>query len=565
MQVTHASLYGTARNYAGRLNAALANKNTTIVDISFQDVNMQRAEELLDMVITVYNEHWVKDQNQIANNTSLFISDRLRLIESELGEVDHSISTYKSEHLVPDVKAASNLYMNQNSRNNSQMLSLQNRLSMARYVRNYMKEMGDNNQLLPTNSGINNDAIEDQIKEYNRMCLQRRSLMVNSSEQNPLVRDLDRSMEELRKAIIRSIDNLEVTLSTELQSLEREEQQTISQIAANPNQARYLLSVERQQKVKESLYLFLLQKREEVELSKSFSASNSRLITPPLGSNQPVAPVRRNILLLALMAGVMLPVGVLYGLEMFYPKVRRRKDLESLSIPLLGTIPLSHKLNRPFRRKREQLAVVVRANRQNAINEAFRLLRTHLDLHAEPNIGAHVLMVTAADKGSGKTFITMNLAKSLALVDKRVLVIDLEMRNAALSRFADCQGKGVADYLSGQVADYEPLIIRGNSSGEPDLLPVGTIPLNPTELLSEEAFESMIENLSQQYDYILLDTPSVEGMADTLLINKVVDLTLFVLRAGQFNRRSLPNLEQAYKERKYSGLTLVLNGTRKEY
>lgn len=565
MQVTHASLYGTARGYAGRLNAALANKNTTIVDISFQDVNMQRAEELLDMVITVYNEHWVKDQNQIANNTSLFISDRLRLIESELGEVDHSISTYKSEHLVPDVKAASNLYMNQNSRNNSQMLSLQNRLSMARYVRNYMKEMGDNNQLLPTNSGINNDAIEDQIKEYNRMCLQRRSLMVNSSEQNPLVRDLDRSMEELRKAIIRSIDNLEVTLSTELQSLEREEQQTISQIAANPNQARYLLSVERQQKVKESLYLFLLQKREEVELSKSFSASNSRLITPPLGSNQPVAPVRRNILLLALMAGVMLPVGVLYGLEMFYPKVRRRKDLESLSIPLLGTIPLSHKLNRPFRRKREQLAVVVRANRQNAINEAFRLLRTHLDLHAEPNIGAHVLMVTATDKGSGKTFITMNLAKSLALVDKRVLVIDLEMRNAALSRFAGCQGKGVADYLSGQVVDYESLIIRGNSSGEPDLLPVGTIPLNPTELLCEEAFESMIENLSQQYDYILLDTPSVEGMADTLLINKVVDFTLFVLRAGQFNRRSLPKLEQVYKERKYSGLTLVLNGTRKEY
>ena len=139
------------------------------------------------------------------------------------------------------------------------------------------------------------------------------------------------------------------------------------------------------------------------------------------------------------------------------------------------------------------------------------------------------------------------------------------MRNAALSRFAGCQGKGVADYLSGQVADYEPLIIQGNSSGEPDLLPVGTIPLNPTELLSEEAFESMIENLSQQYDYILLDTPSVEGMADTLLINKIVDLTLFVLRAGQFNRRSLPNLEQACKERKYSGLTLVLNGTRKEY
>ena len=566
MQVTHANLYGTAGGYASRLNAAIANKNTTIVDISFQDVNMQRAEELLDMVITVYNEHWVKDQNQIANNTSQFINERLKVIESELGDVDNSISAYKSEHLVPDVKAASNLYMNQNSRNNSQILSLRNRLSMARYVRNYMKEMGDNSQLLPTNSGIDNNSIENQIEDYNRMQLQRKSLMMNSSEQNPLVRDLDHSMDELREAIIRSIDNLEVTLSTELQSLEREEQQTISQIAANPNQARYLLSVERQQKVKESLYLFLLQKREEIELSKAFAASNSRLITPPLGSNQPVAPVRRNILLMALMAGLMMPVGVLYLLEMINPKVRRRKDLESLSVPLLGVIPLSHKPTRSSRKKQpESLELVVRANRQNVINEAFRLLRTHLELLLEPNMGAHVLMVTAADRGSGKTFLAMNIAMSLALVGKRVLLIDLEMRSAALSHFAGHFGKGVADYLSGHVEDYEPLIIRGGSSKEPDLLPVGTIPSNPTELLCSESFEPMIESLSHHYDYILLDTPSVDGVADVLLINKVVDLTLFVLRAGLFSRRALPRIEQAYNESRFSNLTLVLNGTRKGF
>lgn len=563
MQVTHAGLYGTARGYSGRLSAALANKNTSIVDISLQDVNMQRAEDVLDMVITVYNEHWVKDQNQIANSTSHFINDRLKVIESELGEVDQNISTYKSEHLVPDVKAASNLYMNQSSRTESQILSLQNRLTMARYVRNYLKDMGNESRLLPTHSGIDNKSIENQIEDYNEMQLRRNNLMVNSSEQNPLVRDLDRSMEELRAAIIHSIENLEVTLETELQSLEQQEQQTISQIAANPNQARYLLSVERQQKVKESLYLFLLQKREEIELSKAFTPYNSRIITPPSGSGQPVVPVSRNILMLALLSGLMMPVGVFYLLEKMSPKVRKRKELESLPIPFLGAIPLAHKPNQSFLRKPEQLSLVVQANRQDAACEAFRVLRTHLDLLLKPKDTAQVLMITAADKGSGKTFMAMNLATSLALVGKRVLLVDVEMRRASLSRFADCQGKGVADYLSGQVADYASLIIRGSSSDEPDLLPVGAIPSNPTELLYAATFESMMKDLSQQYDYILLDAPSVNGVADTLLINKVVDLTLFVLRAGQFNRSSRPYLEQAYHEGIFSNLTLVLNGTRK--
>lgn len=562
MQVTHADLYGTALGYSSRLSVGLVDKNTTVVDISFRDVNMQRAEDVLDMVITVYNEHWVKDQNQIANSTSHFINDRLKVIESELGEVDNSISTYKSEHLVPDVKAASNLYMNQSSRTESQILSLENRLTMARYVRNYLKDMGNESRLLPTHSGIDNESIENQIEDYNRLHLQRNSLMVNSSEQNPLVRDLDRSMEELRAAIIRSIDNLEATLNTELQSLELQEQQTISQIAANPNQARYLLSVERQQKVKESLYLFLLQKREETELSKAFTAYNSRLITPPLGSSQPISPVSRNILLLALIFGLMIPVGVFYIKEILNPKVRGCKELEVLPIPLLGTIPLVHKPNHSFRRKPEQLALVVRANRQDAACEAFRVLRTRLELLLEPKDTAQVLMVTAADKGSGKTFMAMNLARCIALTGKRVLLVDSEMRGASLSRFADCRGKGVADYLSGQVADYASLIIQGGSSTEPDLLPVGTIPSNPTELLCVDRFESMMKDLSQQYDYILLDAPSVNGVADTLLINKVINFTLFVLRAGQFDCEGLPRLVQVYNEHKYSNLALVLNGAR---
>lgn len=279
-------------------------------------------------------------QNQIAVSTSMFINERLGVIERELGNVDEDISSYKSEHLLPDVQAASSMYMAQSSAANAQILSLNNQLYMTRYIRNYLANDANRTQLLPANSGIESANIESQIAEYNKQLLQRNSLVANSSTENPLVVDMDQALASMRGAIIRSIDNQIVTLNSQIKSLRQTEQQTTSRIAANPTQAKYLLSVERQQKVKEALYLFLLQKREENELSQAFTAYNTRIVTPPHGSMLPTSPVHKNIFMVAFALGLLIPIVIIFMRENMNTRVRGRKDLENLTIPFIGEIPL---------------------------------------------------------------------------------------------------------------------------------------------------------------------------------------------------------------------------------
>ena len=259
LYVGKSSLYNAVNSCSSNLSVSLNSEKASVIDLSFKDNSTQRAEDVLSMLISVYNENWVKDKNQIAVSTSMFINERLGVIERELGNVDEDISSYKSEHLLPDVQAASSMYMAQSSAANAQILSLNNQLYMTRYIRNYLANDANRTQLLPANSGIESANIESQIAEYNKQLLQRNSLVANSSTENPLVVDMDQALASMRGAIIRSIDNQIVTLNSQIKSLRQTEQQTTSRIAANPTQAKYLLSVERQQKVKEALYLFLLQ------------------------------------------------------------------------------------------------------------------------------------------------------------------------------------------------------------------------------------------------------------------------------------------------------------------
>jgi len=334
--VSRNGLMPMVANCTARLAATLYDENTTIISLSYRDRSIQRAEEFLNTLISVYNENWVKDKNQIAVSTSEFINERLGVIERELGNVDSDISSYKSEHLIPDVKAASNMYMEQANQANAQILDLNNQLYMARYIRNFVSGEGGKNQLLPANSGISSPIIERQISEYNTKLLERNSLVANSSVSNPLVTDMDNQLVSMRRAIISSIDNQINSLNTQIGAHRSNEQASTARIASNPTQAKYLLSVERQQKVKESLYLFLLQKREENELSQAFTAYNTRIITPPIGGFAPTSPNKRNILLVGLLAGLIIPAAVILLLENMNTKVRGRKDLEKLTIPFRG-------------------------------------------------------------------------------------------------------------------------------------------------------------------------------------------------------------------------------------
>ena len=547
--------------YASNLSVALSDDKSTVINLSFKDVCIQRAEDVLNTVIAVYNENWIKDKNQIAVSTSQFISERLGVIEQELGNVDENISSYKSEHLLPDVQAAASMYMAQSSETNAQILALNTQLSMARYIRNYLTNATSKNQLLPANSGIESPGIEQQIANYNTAQLRRNDLVANSSEKNPLVVDMDQSLENMRHAIITSIDNHITTLNTQIRSLQQSEQQTTARIAANPTQGKYLLSVERQQKVKEALYLFLLQKREENELSQAFTAYNTRVITPPSGSMIPTAPVKKNIALVAFALGILIPVVIIFIRENMNTKVRGRKDLESLSLPFVGEIPLAEnsKKKDPHASKR----IVIRQGNRDIVNEAFRVLRTNLEfmLDAKTDGKASVTLFTSFNPGSGKTFLTMNTAATFALKGKRVLVIDGDLRHGSASAYIGSQAKGLSDYLGKRENDVNSLILENPDCPGFFLLPAGTTPPNPTELLAEPLFKETIERLRDCYDYIFIDCPPIDIVADTQIIEKLSDRTIFVVRAGLLEREMLPELQRMYDEKRFKNMALLLNGT----
>ena len=563
LYVDRSTLYSAVNAYSANLSVSLNNEKASVIDLSFKDLSTQRAEDVLNTLISVYNENWVKDKNQVAVSTSMFINERLGVIEQELGNVDEDISSYKSEHLLPDVQAASNMYMMQSSETNSQILALNNQLYMARYIRNYLANDANKSQLLPANSGIDNGNIESQISEYNRQLLQRNNLVANSSTDNPLVVDMDQALKSMRKAIIGSIDNQIETLNAQIKSLQYSEQQTTSRIAANPTQAKYLLSVERQQKVKEALYLFLLQKREENELSQAFTAYNTRIVTPPHGSLNPTAPIKKNILLVAFAVGLLIPIIIVFMRETMNTRVRGRKDLESLSIPFIGEIPLCVRKKKGWFRKTvtEPKSVVVKEGSRDIINEAFRVLRTNLEFMTGSDKKQNVIILTSFNPGSGKSFLTMNIAVSLAIKDKRVLVIDGDLRHGSTSAYVNSPKLGLSDYLGGRVSRLSDIIVTDTKYKNLDILPVGTIPPNPTELLFNERLKQVIDSVRSQYDYVFIDCPPIELVADTQIIEKLADRTIFVVRAGLLERSMLVELENLYNERKLKNMALILNGT----
>ena len=561
--VSRISMQDATADYSSRLSVALNDEKSTVVNLTLQDVCTQRAEDVLNTLISVYNENWVKDKNQIAVSTSMFINERLGVIERELGNVDEDISSYKSENLLPDVQAAASMYMAESSETNAKIQTLNTQLSMTRYVRSYLTGASSRNQLLPANSGIENSGIEKQIAEYNTLQLRRNDLVANSSETNPLVVDMDHSLHALRDAIIRTLDNYVTTLNTQLRALQQSARQTTARIAANPSQGKYLLSVERQQKVKESLYLFLLQKREENELSQAFTAYNTRVIMPPSGSMAPTAPAKKNILLIAFVVGLIVPIAVIFLRESMNTRIRGRKDLEALTLPFVGEIPqaATKKKGTSDKKSTENNPIVVHEGSRDIINEAFRVLRTNLEFMTDKEQHSNVIVVTSFNPGSGKSFLAMNIAVSLVIKQKKVLVIDGDMRHGSTSAYVGSPQTGLSNYLSGHVNNLKDIIVTDARHANLQFLPVGTIPPNPTELLFSDRLKQLIDTVRNQYDYIFIDCPPIEMVADTQIIEQLADRTLFVVRTGLLERSMLPELQRIYDEKKYKNMALILNGT----
>ena len=313
--------------------------------------------------------------------------------------------------------------------------------------------------------------------------------------------------------------------------------------------------------MKESLYLFLLQKREENELSQAFTAYNTRVVNKP-ASFGPTAPNTRNILMMSFLLGLAIPFGVVYLMESNNTKVRGRKDVEHLAVPFLGELPQDG--HEKKKEAGEANTIVVKGGKRDIINEAFRVLRTNVEFMCNSSEGNKVIAMTSFNPGSGKSFVSMNLGMAIALKGKKVLIVDGDMRHGSTSAYMGSPARGLADYLGGAVSEVDTLIVKTPECQNMQVLPIGSIPPNPTELLESPRFGELIGELKSRFDYVIIDCPPIEVVADAQIIDKFADRTFFVIRAGLFDRSMLPELDRLYEEKKYRNMSFILNGSRND-
>ena len=559
--VVRSGLNTAANNIRNHTSANLRDKSSSIIDIHYRDVSRSRADDILNTLITAYNEQWMKNRNKQIVSTNEFIRDRLAVIEDELGSVDKDISSYKSENLILDIAQAGSMAMGEATETERQDSELSMKIGQLRITYEYLSAATDDSQQIPLYSSIENGAILQRISEYNKMVLERNSHQSFSSAQNPLVVELNKQLATQRKLIIEALSAEINNLQTQQRALRASHKEAISRVARNPQQANYLLSVERQQKVKESLYLFLLQKREENELSQAFTAYNTQLIETAHGGWEPVEPVTRNIYLLALILGLALPALIMFAKEILTTTVQGRDDFKTMQIPFAGVIPQSGKkraVKKSGKRSRnEPSPIVVKEGSRDMMNEAFRVIRSNLEFLLGHDASHKVIMLTSIDPGSGKTFITANLATAISLKEKKVIAVDLDLRRASLSALVDSPSHGISGYLAGKYQDYHELIVKKDVI---DVLPCGALPPNPSELLYSDRFTSLIEAVRREYDYVFLDCPPLEIVADPAIVNRHVDLTLFVARCGVLEKALLPEIDEWYKDKKYNNMVVLLNG-----
>lgn len=553
VRIRKRNMDGVVTDYQEKLQVALAGKGSTIIDITLEDASIPRAEDIINTLIAVYNEDVISDKNRIAVNTSEFINERLIIIEKELGNVDTEIESFKKENLLTDISSETGMYLQATSQYNTEELELENQLSLAKFIKEYLTDPHKNSDLIPANTGISDINIESQIREYNELLLRRDKLVGNSSSKNPVVMDMNNSLVAMKQTIIRAVDNLIVGLNLKRGNVRQRGQQTTRRISAVPSQQKFVLSVERQQKIKEALYLYLLNKREESALTQAITESNARIIDPASGTHSSVFPKTSMVLLAATLLGFLLPGGALWLKETVNTKVRNRKDVEDgVTIPFLGEIPL--------REKGDAKEAVVREHGRDSVSEAFRILRTNMDFMRVKAKDMKVIMFTSFSPSSGKTFVSTNLAMSIAQANKKVVLIDMDIRKGTLSSNVGHNGLGVTHYLSGKVENIDDIILKGTSYDTLDIIHAGPVPPNPAELLLSERLDEMIRELRERYDCIIIDNVPASMVADAAIVNRVADLTIYVIRAGLLDRRQLPELERMYRQEKFHNMSIVLNG-----
>ncbi len=549
--VTHTGLNNSVGKHLHKLSYT-ANENNSAISISTNDQSIERADDILRTIVEVYNENWIKDKNKAARETKSFIDTRLEYVSNELDKIESNISSFKSDNLLPDIEAQSEIQLTKERDLQKQHIATKKELEKSEYFLKTLKEGLKSHTLLPLNSGLNNSNINSLITKFNTLMIERNNLADKSSEDNPAVKDMDLTLSSLRNALISSAQTHIKGLTTKQESLDKKWKALQSEMAKNPMHTTFLSSAEREQSVKEKIYLFLLQKREENQLSQEFTPNSTRVLTPPSGNYTPIAPQKTRSLLFAAIIGMLIPAALISLFEISNTKVRGRKDLDVLSMPIIGEIPQSND-------KTNKNQSVVKEGSRNAINEAFRILRTNIEFITRGKQN-NIITFTSFNPGSGKTFCIINTAVSFAIRGEKTLVIDGDMRHASLSNYIEDREVGLSNYLAKETDSIKNIIKQDKVHASLHIIPTGTIPPNPTELLESERFSQLLQTLASEYKYIFIDCPPLDIVADTHIIGKFATESIFLIRCGLLERSMLGEVEKLYTEKKLTNLSVILNG-----
>lgn len=544
--------------YTKRLSVEGTSKLTTIAQLVMEDNIPLRAKDYLTRLLDAYNEDATIDNNIEALRTAEFIDERLGVISLELGTSEESLEQYKKAAGITDLGEDAKVDVGQNIIYEQQLVENEQQLSLVGYLIDYVENPENRYHVIPSNVGLKDNALISALTKHNETVIGRDNLLRSMAESSPQVESLTTQVDGYLAAIKASLQSMKGQLTIENRAIRSQQQKYTGKISSTPGKERAMAEITRQQEVKAGLYLMLLQKREENAITLASNAYKGKLIEQPIATTSPVAPKKKLILLVALIFGIALPFGVYYLKQLFRFRVEDAEDLGTLTnIPLLGTVPLIKQLVKSER------TVVIQENRNSLIMEVFRALRMNLPFVLKK--GENVILLTSTNSGEGKTIVSSNLSASLAIAGKRVVIIGADIRKprlAALFNLSD-SGRGLNDFLSHDPEDtafIDKLIQPSGVNANLDVLPAGTVPPNPAELLERENFGIAINYLRQRYDYVIIDSAPIGMVADTLTVAQHADLCLYVVRANYTLRSDIQVLESLRQSGRLPNVNIVLNG-----
>ena len=553
IDISVSPLDAVVRGYLGRLKINPVSKTSSVVEISITDPIVKRAEVFLDRLIEIYNENAAADKNFISENTSKFISSRLILITQELDGVEQDVESFKQSNNLTDIESEAKLFIEGSSEYNKKSVEIEIKLNVVSSMLDFLKK-STNADLLPANLISGEGDAGELISSYNQLVLERNRILKSATVANPTVVKLDEQIGSLKANVGQSLSRMQSSLTIQKRNLKGQEGLLDSKIGKIPVQERQFRVIARQQKVKEELYLYLLEKREETAISLAATAPNARVIDAAKASIFPVSPKKNIIYLAALLLGLLIPFGILYLKDLLDTKVKNRFDItDKFSIPFLGDIPKSLTPNE-----------LVDTSSRTSTAEALRIVRTNLDfmLNQVPEGSAKSIFLTSTIPGEGKTFLSVNLAGIFALSGKKVLLIGMDIRSPKLNEYLGMtKTKGLTDYLSLNNSKIDDFITKVQGFETLDVLLAGSIPPNPTEMLMGKKVDDLFVQFKKDYDFIIVDTAPVSLVSDTLIVAKHADTFVYVVRANYLDKRMLNVPDILHRENKLPNMAFVLNDT----